>query len=162
MIIKNKNVYDLIERLHEHYNIFFSNQFIKYYLLDSRIPKSVWIHIEDMMNGTKEHQAVGYELEKLYEQIMSFATFLQTIKKEVLPRMMSEAQRRMNKMATDSRILFKMTLDNASGNLEIFDELISELFISVRAMDTEKNGKENALYTKLSYMKNLEEILRLS
>ena len=162
MIIKNKDIYDLIERLHEHYNIFFSNQFIKYYLLDSRIPKSIWINIEDLMNATKEHHAVGYELEKLYEQILSFASFLQTIKKEVLPRMMSEAQRRMNKMATDSRILFKMTLDNAPGNLQIFDDLISELFIAVRAMDTEKNGKEHALYTKLPYMKNIEEILHLS
>jgi len=65
-------------------------------------------------------------------------------------------------MATDSRILFKMTLDNAPGNLQIFDDLISELFIAVRAMDTEKNGKEHALYTKLPYMKNIEEILHLS
>ena len=162
MIIKNKDIYELIGRLHEHYSIFFSNQFIKYYLLDSRIPKSIWINIEDLMSRTKEQQASGYELEKLYEQIMSFASFLQTIRKEVIPRMMDEAQRRMTKMATDSKILFKMTLDNAPGNLEIFDGLISELYIAVRAVDTEKNGEDRSLYRKLPYTRNIEEILHLS
>lgn len=159
MIIKSKDINELIERLHEHYTIFFSNQFIKYYLLDSRIPRSIWINIEDLMNHTKEQQATGYELEKLYEQIHSFASFLQTIRKEVLPRMMSEAQSRMNKMATDSRILFKMTLDNAQGNLDIFNDIVSELFIAVRATDTEKNGTDNALYKKLPFVKKIEEML---
>ena len=161
MSIKDKNIHDIIGRLREQYNVFFSNQFIKYYLLDSKISRSIWINIEDLMNARQEYQVVGYELEKLYEQIMSFTSFFQTIKKEVLPRMMEEAQRRMTKMATDSKILFRMTLDNAPGNLEIFNELVTELFIAVRDADTLKNGEEKALYKKLPFTKKIEEVLHI-
>jgi hypothetical protein len=161
MTIKDKNVSDIIDRLREHYTIFFSNQFIKYYLLDSKIPRNVWISIEDLMSTGQEYKIVGYELETLYEQILSFASFCQTIKKEILPRMMDEAQRRMAKMATDSKILFKMTLDNAPGNLEIFNELVTELFVAVRDADTLTNGEEKALYKKLSVTKKIEEVLHI-
>ncbi|UCB47288.1 MAG: hypothetical protein JSV25_07730 [Spirochaetota bacterium] len=161
MTIKDKNVQNVIDRLREHYNIFFSNQFVKYYLLDSKIPRSVWMHIEDLMNARQEYQIVGYELETLYEQILSLTSFFQTIKKEVLPRMMDEAQRRMTKMATDSKILFKMTLDNAPGNLDIFNDLVTELFIAVRDADTQKNGEEKALYMRLPITKKIEEVLHV-
>ena len=161
MIIKDKSVQNIIDRLREHYSVFFSNQFIKYYLLDSKIPRSVWINIEDLMNAKQEYQVIGYELEPLYEQILSLTSFFQTIKKEVLPRMMDEAQRRMTKMATDSKILFKMTLDNAPGNMDIFNELVTELFIAVRDADTLKNGEEKALYKRLSITKKIEEVLHV-
>ena len=119
------------------------------------------MHIEDLMNARQEYQIVGYELETLYEQILSFTSFFQTIKKEVLPRMMDEAQRRMTKMATDSKILFKMTLDNAPGNLDIFNDLVTELFIAVRDADTQKNGEEKALYKRLPITKKIEEVLHV-
>lgn len=162
MFYNYNNITELIERLHEHYNVFFSNHFVKYYLLDSKIPKSVWVSIEDLMNSTKDSKVSGYELEALYEQIMSFASFLQTIQKEVVPRMMNEAQRRMTKMAADSKILFKMTLDNAPGNMEIFHDLITELFMAVREADTLKNGEEKTLYKKLPYIKEIEQTLQMS
>jgi hypothetical protein len=161
MVIKDKNVQGIIDKLRDHYNVFFSNQFVKYYLLDSKIPRSVWIHIEDLMNERQEYQIVGYELEPLYEQILSLTSFFKTIKKEVLPRMMDEAQRRMTKMATDSKILFKMTLDNAPGNLDIFNDLVTELFIAVRDADTQKNGEEKALHKRLPITKKIAEVLRV-
>jgi hypothetical protein len=161
MVIKDKNVQGIIDKIREHYNVFFSNQFVKYYLLDSKIPRNVWIHIEDLMNDRPEYQITGYELETLYEQILSFTSFFQTIKKEVLPRMMDEAQRRMTKMATDSKILFKMTLDNAPGNLDIFNDLVTKLFIAVRDADTQKNGEEKALYKRMPITKKIAEVLHV-
>ena len=161
MVIKDKNVQGIIDKLREHYNVFFSNQFVKYYLLDSNIPRSVWIHIEDLMNDRQEYQIVGYELETLYEQILSFTSFFQTIKKEVVPRMMDEAHSRMAKMATDSKILFKMTLDNAPGNLDIFNDLVTDLFVAVRDADTQKNGEEKALYKRLPITTKIAEVLHV-
>jgi hypothetical protein len=161
MIVNKKSIRDIIERLHNHYNLFFSNQYIKYYLLDSKIPRNVWVNIEDLMNSVKEYQDTGHELEKLYEQILSYTSFMQTIKNEILPRMLKEAQQRMHSLSTDNRILFKMTLNNTPGNLEIFHNLTTELFIAVRDADISKYGEEKALYKRLPYTKDIENILEI-
>ncbi len=162
MIFRDKNIHDIIEKLSNHYNIFTNNEFMKYYLLDSKIQKNVWIDIEDLIYSNKNYEAVGYDLEKLYEQIWSFTSFLLIIKKETLSRITSEALHRMDKMTTENRILFKMTLDNTPGNLKLFYDLIAELFINVKNLDKTMNGEEKALYNKFPNTKELEERLNIT
>lgn len=134
MNFKDKIIYDIIEKLKNQYQLFISNQFISYYLNESNIPKNDWIDFEDLVNSNKYFEAEGYELEKIYEQILTFTTFLLKIKKEIIPKMMDEKARRMARMSIDNKILYKMTVDNAPGNLKIFYDIIIELFINIKKL----------------------------
>lgn len=159
MNFKDKIIYDLIEKLKNQYQLFISNQFISYYLNESNIPKNDWIDIEDLINSNKYFEAEGYELEKLYEQTLTFTTFLVKIKKEIMPKMMDEKARRMAKMSLDNKILYKMTVDNAPGNLKFFYDIIIELFINIKKIDKKMNGEKKMLFDKLTFLKDIEKNL---
>ena len=83
MKFKDKNIHDLIEKLKDQYQPFIHNQFINYYLLDSDIPKNDWLDVEDLIGSNKYYEAEGYDLNKLYDQILSFSSFLAKIKEEI-------------------------------------------------------------------------------
>ncbi len=161
MKFKDKSIHDLIEKLKNQYLPFVHNQFINYYLVDSNIPKNDWLDIEDLIDSNKYVEAEGYDLNKLYDQILSFSSFITKIKKEILPRMQNEAAIRIRKMSADNKILYEMTLDNLPKNLKIFYGIIIELFINAKKVDKRINGEENMLYIKLPYIQEIEKNLNI-
>jgi len=161
MKFKDKNIRDIIDRLKIHYQLFINNQFIKYYLYDSNIPKNDWLDIDDLIGANKYYEAEGYDLRKLYDQLLTFSSFLLKIKNEISPRIKSEAAFRIRKMSQNNKILYEMTLDNLPENLRIFHDILLELFINVKKADRKLNGENNMLYLKLPYMREIEKKLNV-
>jgi hypothetical protein len=159
MKFKDESVKGIIANLVHQYNLFVSNQFINYYLMDAKISKSDWVEVEDLINSNKYYEAEGYDLEKFYEEILAFARFLTKIRKEVLPRIKAETEIRLRKLTPDNQILYKMTMNNAPGNVNVFFDLISSLYVTLKRIDREKNGEEKALYSKMEYVKEIEKLL---
>ena len=73
--------------------------------------------------------------------------------------MMDEKARRMARMSIDNKILYKMTVDNAPGNLKIFYDIIIELFINIKKIDKKMNGEKKMLFDKLTFLKDIEKNL---
>jgi len=146
MKFKDKVIHNIIEKLYNQYHIFTDNQFINYYMLEAKIPKNDLMDIEDLINSNKYYEAEGYDLNKLYEQILSFTFFLSEIKNEILPKIINESVVRRNKMSPDNKILYKMTLDNIPANLNMFYNLIIELFNNIKKIDEKINEKDDILY----------------
>jgi hypothetical protein len=155
MIFTDTTVREIIERLQDHYNTFYGNQFIRYYLLDSRIPRNIWIDIETLLDPEREFDG----LKDVYERILSFTYFVSDIKNSILPKMMEDSRSRLQKMSPDSRILFKMTLSNLTENIRRFKDIMSELFYNVKRVDAAAHGEEKAVYTRLPYMNEIDERL---
>jgi len=161
MKFKDKNIYSKIDKLKNQYQIFIHNQFINYYLLDSNIPKNDWLDIEDLINSNKYYEAEGYDLDKLYEQIFTFSSFLKRITIRILPRMKSESKSRMRKLSPNNKILYKMTLDNLPVNLKTFGDLIIDLFVNVKRVDKKIHGGKNMLYLRLPFIRDIEKNLNI-
>ena len=159
MKFKDAYIHDLIEILANQYQYFIKNKFINYHLLNSNITKNDWIHIEDLIDSNKYYESEGYDLNDLYDQILSLSSFILKIKKEILPKLKNEAAIRMRKMSGENKILYEMTLDNLPKNLRIFYEKIIELFINAKKTDKRINGEENMLYIKLPYIREIEKNL---
>jgi hypothetical protein len=159
MKFKDEQVKGIIGDLGHQYHLFVSNQFINYYLMDAKISKSDWVDVEDLINSNKYYEAEGYDLEKLYEEILAFARFLTKIKGEVLPRIRLETESRLRRLAADNQILYRMTMDNAPGNVKVFFDLVSSLYIHLKRLDKEKNGEGKALFNKIVYIKEVEKLL---
>jgi hypothetical protein len=159
MNFKDKSVRDAIDRLKHQYQIFTSNQFIIYYLNEAGIPKNDWIDIEDLIDSNKYYEGEGYDLDRLYEQILTFSRFVVKLKKEILPKINSDAQKRIARLSADNKVLYKMTVDNAPGNVKIFYDIIIDLFIKIKKIDEKRSGEGKMLYDKRSYLKEIEKNL---
>ncbi|MBN2322456.1 MAG: hypothetical protein JXQ30_01880 [Spirochaetes bacterium] len=157
MTFTDTAVREIIEKLQDHYHTFYGNQFIRYYLLDSRIPRSIWLDIETLLDSEREFDG----LKDVYERILSFTSFVSDIKNTILPKMMEDSRSRLQKMSPDSRILFKMTLSNLNENIRIFKEIIGELLSNVKRVDAATHTEGKAVYARLSYVSEIDEKLRL-
>jgi len=161
MKFKDEEIRRTIEQLAHQYHLFVSNHFINYYLTGSKISKSDWMDVEELVRSNKYFEGEGYDLNKLYEQVLSFVRFMSTIRDDILPRIKSEAEIRLKKLTPDNKIFYKMTLDNTPGNLKVFLDLISSFLVHLKRIDKEKNGAQNMLYVKLAYMKEVEKALNV-
>ena len=159
MKFKNQEVHDAISRLKKQYYLFSHNQFISYYLLASNIPKNDILDVEDLIDSDKYYVAEGYDLQKLYEQILVFVRFMQKVKEKVLSQIENDSERRLRKLSHDDKVLFRMTIDNIPKNIKMFHQLISELFIEVRKQDRTMNGEDGMLFYQLPWLKEIEKAL---
>ena len=159
MKFKDEGIHKTIEQITHQYHLFVGNQFINYYLIGSKISKTDWVDVEDLVKSNKYYEAEGYDLNKLYEEILSFARFLTKIKEDLLPKILAEAESRMRRLNPDNQILYKMTVDNAPANITTFFDLISTLFVQLKRLDRERNGEKNMLFYKQPYLNEIEAML---
>ncbi len=159
MLLKDQKIFDTIEKLKERYYIFSSNNFVKSYLFESDISKNDWMDIEDLLNANQYYDATGYDLDNLYNQILTFARFLTRLERDIVPKMQNEANARANTLSKDNRVIFKMTVNNAPGNVKTLEELIKELFVGLKSLDRSTHGEDKMLLHKKSYLKELEQRL---
>ena len=159
MILKDKLIKEKIAELSSHYHLFYNNQFIKYYLLDAKISKNIWIDIECLMNSVNDFETSGCELENLYEQISSFVTFITVMQNEVIPKMLNEENLQSKKLSATNKVLYKMTLNNLPENIRILINMINELYNTLKGIDISMNGEDSALYSNLSYLKKIDDNL---
>lgn len=161
MNFKDKAVRDMIDNLKNHYRVFVSNQFISYYLNESNIPKNDWIDIEDLIDSNKYFEGEGYDMERFYDQILTFSRFLDKLKKEVLSKMKGDVEKRLSRMSQDNKILYKMTVDNAPGNVKIFYDILTNLFMTVKKIDEKTNSPDRMMYGRHAYFKEIEKNLNV-
>ncbi len=159
MLLKDQKIFDAIEKLKERYHIFSSNNYIKSYLFEVDITKSDWMDIEDLLNANQYYDATGYDLDKLYDQILSFTKFLTRLERDVVPRMQNEVNARANTLSKDNRVIFKMTVNNAPGNVKTLEGLIKELFEGLKLLDRSAHGEERMRLRSKTYLKELEQKL---
>ena len=162
MNFKDKAVREVIDHLRQHYKVFTSNQFVSYYLNESGIPKNDWIDVEDLIESNKYYEGEGYDMERMYDQILSFSRFLDKLKKQMLSKMKGDAEKRITRMSADNKILYKMTVDNAPGNVNIFYEILRDLFSQVKSIDEKANGPDRMIYGRHAYFKEIEKNLSTS
>jgi len=161
MNFKDKAVRDMIDSLKKHYKVFISNQFISYYLNESNIPKNDWIDIEDLIESNKYFEGEGFDMERIYDQILTFSRFLDKLKKDVVLKMKGDVEKRLARMSLDNKILYKMTVDNAPGNVKIFYDVLIDLFLSIKKIDEKSNGPDKMIFNRHAYFKEIEKNLNI-
>lgn len=160
MLIKDKKVFEMIEKVKNHYELLTNNKFIRIRLFNSSIPKNDWMDIEDLLGSKKYYEAEGYSLEKLYDQLKAFIPFMKAVKTEVEPTMKKESELQIRKLPPDDVILFKMTINNLSSNLQVFYDLIKDLYLAIKKLDERVNGVNNTIYRRMPHYFELEKRLK--
>ena len=159
MGIKDDRIKRIIARIQERYRMLMGNKFIQVFFSDLKMSRSDMADIEDLVNANKYYDAMGYDIEKLYDQIYSFVHILERYSKEVLPRMKNESRLRLARLSDDDKIRFKMTVENMGDNIRVIKEDLRELYENVKRVDVTENGKDSMVIFRRAHFKELEDLL---
>jgi hypothetical protein len=132
--IKDAYILRLVERIGDHYRSNISNRFIRPVLLQLSLDKETWARIEDLTEKYDQFRYHGYHLDELYRQLAASARFVSATRREIAPSI----RRRLTDTggAGSDKILRDMAINNFSFNLNLFAELLHELYVKVTEMDT--------------------------
>ena len=129
MQIQDASITRLTERIGEHYRTNISNRFIRPVLLQLPFDNQSWDLIEDLTERANQ----GIHLDELYRQIVAAAHFVAVVRRELIPGLRNRIGR--GDASSQDRVLRDMAVNNFASNLQVFADLVNELFIKLVEAD---------------------------
>ena len=130
MPIQDASIVRLIERIGEHFRSNISNRFIRPALLQLPIDNQSWDLLDDL---TEKPLGQTFHLDELYREIMAAAHFVSVARREE-----AALRNRISRSdpSSSDRVLREMAKNNFASNLQVFADLVNELF--VKLVETDK------------------------
>jgi len=153
MQIQDASVTRLIERIGEHYRSNISNRFIRPALLQLLFDNQSWDLMEEL---TEKIPSPTIHLDEIYRQISAAARFVSIVRHD-LPDIRSRVIR-MDPGSQD-RVLREMAVNNLGSNLQVFADLLNELFIKLVEKDKALSRKHAPVYTQIPEMADVGRLL---
>ncbi len=159
MVVKDNEIFERVENLKNLYNKIIGNQVFRKRLLNASISRDTWINIEELFDNNQLYQINGYDLERLYSQIISLVLFFDTLKNDVVESIKKVPDKMIERMEQHNKMLFKMTLGAIDYNVNAFAALVMNLFHSATAADKKAHGQDKAIYRNFSQLKDIGKSL---
>ena len=157
MIIKDNEIFEKVEELKNLYTNIMHNKSLRRRFLEASISKDTWINIDELFDNNHLYKINGYDLERIYLQIISLVYFFKIFKNEVVAFMKNMPARNIERMAQQDKMLFKMTLEAIDYNVNAFADLVMNLFHSATTADKKAHGQGKAIYESFP---QLQDIMR--
>jgi len=152
--IKDAQVVRLIERIGEHYRTNISNRFLRPVLLQLQVDKSTWDQVEIITEKLELYRYQGFHLDELYRQIAACARLVEVARNKSNVR---------NKLISipvgDDKTLRDMAVSNFSSNLQVFCDLLNELYVILVDIDKSEAGKNQPVYSQIPELYNIDRLL---
>jgi hypothetical protein len=156
MQIRDAQVIRLIERIGEHYRTNISNRFIRPALLQLPLEKQSWDLLEILTEKIEQYQYQGYHLDELYRQIAAAARFVALTRRELVPTL----RNRLGGGSSGSdKVLRDMAVNNFASNLQLFADLVNELYVNLVELDKLDARGRRPLYMQLPEMADIGRML---
>ena len=152
MQIHDASVIRLIERIGEHYRSNISNRYIRPALLQLPFDNQSWDLIDDL---TEKSPAQAIHLDEVYREIIAAAHFVSVVRREQTAIRGRVARSDHN---PQDKVLREMAVNNFGSNLQVFADLVNELFIKLVEIDKSK-AKNRPLYTQIAELSNVGRLL---
>jgi len=154
--IKDTIVIRLIEQIGKHYQANISNRFIRPLLLQLQLDKNTWDQIELLTEKAEMFSYQGFHLDELYRQIVACARFIEVARSGLIPNIRS-------KLAAvpsgSDKILREMAASNFVSNLQVFSDLLNELYVNLVNLDKQGASKKPPVYTQVPELSGVDRIL---
>jgi len=154
--VKDAHVIRLIEQIGEHYRTNISNRFLRPIMLTLSVDKSTWDQIEQLTEKLELFRYQGFHLDELYRQIAACARFVEIARSHMIPSLRSKLS--STPSGGPDKILREMAASNFGSNLQVFADLLNELYVSLVEMDKEHNGKM-PVYSQISELYSVGRLL---
>jgi len=154
--VKDTQVIRLIEQIGEHYRTNISNRFLRPILLTLQIDKNTWDQIELLTEKVELFRYQGFHLDELYRQVGACARFVEIARNHLIPSL-------RNKISSvpggTDKILREMAASNFESNLQVFADLLNELYLSLVEIDKQSAGKNKPIYTRMPELFSIGRLL---
>jgi hypothetical protein len=154
MQVHDASITRLIERIGEHYRTNISNRFIRPVLLQLPFDNQSWDLMEDL---TEKPGTQAIHLDELYREIVAAAHFVSVVRRELVPGLRNRINR--NDPASPDKVLREMAVNNFASNLQVFADLVNELFVKLVAADKADAKGHAPLYTQMQDLSNVGRLL---
>ena len=156
MPIKDAQIIRLIERIGEHYRANISNRFIRPALLQLPIDKQSWDLVECLTEKVEQYQYQGYHMDEVYLQIAAASRFISITRKETAAGL----RVRLSSISGGSdRVLTDMAINNFTSNLQVFADLINELYVSLVDLDKQGAKGKKPMYLSIPELRGIGHLL---
>ena len=154
--VKDAHIMRLIEQLGEHYRTNISNRFLRPALLQLQIDKTTWDQIELLTEKIELFRYEGVHLDELYRQIAACARFVEVARNNMIPSLKSKLSAAPN---GPEKILREMAASNFNSNLQVFTDILNEIFVTLAEIDKKNSGKNAPVYTRIGELHSLGRLL---
>ena len=156
MPIRDARITRLIERIGEHYRTNISNRFIRPALLQLPIEKQSWDMIEALTEKVEQYQYQGYHLDELYRQTAAAARFVGHARRDLVPGLRN---RLSGGPGGSDKVLRDMAVNNFASNLQLFADLVNELYINLVELDKLEARGKRPLYLSIPELQDIGRLL---
>jgi len=155
-LVRDAHIIRIIERIGDHYRANISNRFIRPALLQLPLDKQSWDLIEILTEKLEQYRYQGFHLDELYRQIVAASRFVSITRREMVPTLRF---RFAGSSSGPDKVLRDMAVNNFSSNLQLFADLVNELYISLVEIDKQKAKGRRPLYVGIPELQDLGRLL---
>ena len=156
MQIRDAQIVRLIERIGEHYRTNISNRFIRPTLLQIPLEKQAWDLIETLTEKIEQYRYQGFHLDELYRQIIAASRFVAVTRRDLVP---SLRNRLISGNSGPDRVLRDMAVNNFASNLQVFADLVNELYVLLVELDKNDAKGRRPLYMSIPELADVGRLL---
>jgi hypothetical protein len=153
--IKDAQIVRLIEQIGDHYRTNISNRFMRPVLLQLQVDKSTWDLIEILTEKMEMFRYQGFHLDELYRQIAACARFVEVARNKANIR----DKLKSVPIGSSDKTLRDMAVSNFASNLQVFADLLNELYINLVEMDKMDAGDTPPVYSQITELYNIGRLL---
>ena len=146
MQIRDAQIVRLIERIGEHYRTNISNRFIRPTLLQLPLEKQSWDLIETLTEKIEQYRYQGFHLDELYRQIIAASRFVAVTRRDLVPTLRNRLQ---SGNTGPDKVLRDMAVNNFASNLQVFADLVNELYVLLVELDKSDSKGRRPLYMSI-------------
>jgi hypothetical protein len=99
----------------------------------------------------------GLHLDELYRQIIAAAHFVAVVRRELVPGIRNRVSR--SDATGQDRVLRDMAINNFASNLQVFADLVNELYIKLVEADKTDSKGHVPLYAQMPDLSNVGRLL---
>jgi len=118
--------------------------------------KHLWDSIEILTKEMGQYQYQGFDLKELYRQIAACARFVFLTRRDVLPTLRSRVTAPSSGM---DKVFSDMAVHNFGSNLQIFADLVNELYIRLVELDKRQASGRRPLYLSIPELADVGRFL---
>lgn len=146
MQVRDARIVRQVEQIGEHYRTNISNRFIRPALLQLPIDKMTWDQIEILTEKVEQFRYQGFHLDELYRQIAASARLVSICRRDLVPGLRN---RLGNNQSNFDRVLREMAVNNFGSNLQLFADMLNELYINLVDLDKQDSKGKKPIYLQI-------------
>ena len=155
MLIRDAQIVRLVERIGDHYRTNISNRFIRPTLLQLPLEKQTWDLLETLTEKIEQYRYQGFHLDELYRQILASARFVSLAQRELVPTL----RNRLSGDPGGDRVLRDMAVNNFGSNLNVFADMVGELYQNLLRIDNIKAKGKRPIHDSIPEMIEVGRLL---